>query len=53
MTSVIISETWYNEIKNLIEVKDPYFFEEDGNKKVELDVNEREFNEVSEKLGWM
>ena len=53
MASYIISELWYNEIKDLIEVKDPYFFEEDGRKKVELDVNEEEFNRVSIELGWM
>lgn len=53
MTSIIISEAWYNEIKDLVETKDPYFFEEDGRKKVELDVNEVEFDRVSEQLGWM
>ena len=53
MTSVVIRREWFEEIKNLINYNDPYFFEEDNTQKVELDVNEEQFNKVSKELGWM
>ena len=53
--SVAISETWYNEIKDLITVENPYFYISNVYNKpwVECDVNEEEFEKVSKELGWI
>lgn len=53
MTTIIISKSWYEEIKTLIVTENAYFFTECGSDKVEVDVEEEEFNRVSKELGWI
>lgn len=53
MTTICINTEWYNDIKNYIKTEDPYFFNENGWDKVEVDVNEEEFNRVSIARGWI
>lgn len=53
MTSIIISQAWYEDILNKVQMQDPYFFDEHGWSKVEVDVDEAEFHRVSEELGWI
>lgn len=55
MTNVTISEKWYNELKGLVKMENAYIYKDTcypGNS-VEVDVNEKEFEKVSKKLGWM
>lgn len=55
MITVATSEAWFNEIyeSGRVEMRDFFFYEENGRKYVEYDVNEEQFNEVSAELGWM
>lgn len=53
MTGIAITRKWFDEIKNLVVVSDPYFYTENGTDYVEFDTNEEEFNKVSKELGWM
>lgn len=53
MTTIAIRREWFEEVKNLVNYNDPYFYEDRGTQMVELDVNEEQFNEVSKELGWM
>ena len=52
-TSVAISREWFEEIKAEVEHSDEYYYTENGREYVEVDVNEEQFNEVSETKGWM
>ena len=53
MMSIIISQAWYEDIEGLVPMDDPYFYNENGWDKVEVDVDEEEFNRVSMELGWI
>ena len=53
MMSIIISQAWYKDIMDRVQMENPYFFNEHGWDKVEVDVNEEEFNRVSMELGWI
>ena len=54
MTSVAINKEWYNEIRELVNTADAYFYKGwDGREMVEVDVEEEEFNRVSKELGWI
>lgn len=53
MMSIIISQAWYEDILGKVQMVDPYFFDEHGWGKVEVDVDEKEFNRVSMELGWI
>ena len=55
MITVATSEVWFNEIyeSGRVEMRNFFFYEENGRKYVEYDVNEEQFNEVSKELGWM
>lgn len=55
MITVATSEAWFNEIyeSGRVEMRNFFFYEENGRKYVEYDVNEEQFNEVSAELGWM
>lgn len=53
MISVAISKAWYEDIEGLVSMDDPYFYNENGWDKVEVDVDEEEFNRVSVNNGWM
>ena len=54
ITSVAINKDWYNEIKELVNTADAYFYKDwDGREMVEVDVDEEEFNRVSKELGWI
>ena len=54
MTSVAINKEWYNEIRELVNTADPYFYKGwDGREMVEVDVDEEQFNRVSKELGWI
>lgn len=44
---------WFEEIKNLINCANPYFYDRDGREYVEFDADEKEFVRVSTELGWM
>lgn len=55
MTNVTISERWYNELKGLVKMENAYIYKNtdcSGNS-VEVDVNEKEFEKISKKLGWI
>ena len=54
MATVAITKKWYEEIKGLVEMTNEYFYQ-DGifGEAVEVDVDEKEFEKVSKKLGWM
>ena len=53
MISVAISKAWYEDIEGLVPMNDPYFYNENGWDKVEVDVDEEEFNRVNMDNGWM
>lgn len=53
MTNFTVSKEWFEEIKGLIKVEDPYFYTEYNTEKVEFDTNEEEFYRVSKELGWL
>jgi hypothetical protein len=53
MMSIIISKAWYEDIEGQVTMHDPYFFDEHGWTKVEVDVDEEEFNRVSMENGWL
>lgn len=53
MINVTITEEWYNELKGLIKMDNPYFYQQKFFKAVEVDVNEAEFEKISKKLGWI
>ena len=53
MTTITISKAWYEDVCEAIAMVDPYFYTEDGVEKVEVDVDESEFNRISEDLGWI
>lgn len=55
MITVATNEAWFNEIyeSGRVEMRNFFFYEENDRKYVEYDVNEEQFNEVSEELGWM
>ena len=55
MTSYTIRVEWYDEVKasGLVEMVDPYFYEENNREMVEVDVDEEQFIKVSRELGWM
>lgn len=53
MISVAISKAWYEDIEGLVPMNDPYFYSENGWDKVEVDVDEEEFNRVSMENSWM
>lgn len=53
MISVAISKAWYEDIMDDVMMEDPYFYNENGWEKVEVDVDEEEFNRISEERGWM
>lgn len=54
MITVAITKKWYEEIKGLVEMTNEHFYQ-DGifGEEVEVDVDEKEFEKVSKKLGWM
>lgn len=55
MTNYSINKNWYNEIKGIVPMANPYFIT-DGYyaDQVEVDVLDVElFNKVSTELGWM
>lgn len=55
MTRIATSEAWFNEVyeDGRVEMRDFFFYEENGRKYVEYDVNEAQFIKVSKELGWM
>lgn len=54
MKCVAITKRWYDEIKGLVKMENEYFYtSEVWGEEVEVDVDEEEFNRVSEELGWM
>lgn len=53
MITVAISKAWYEDIMDYVTMKDPYFYDEAGWAKVEVDVDETEFNRISEERGWV
>ena len=55
MITVATSEAWFNEVyeDGRVEMRDFFFYEENGRKYVEYDVNEAQFIKVSKELGWM
>lgn len=53
MITVAISKAWYEDIEHSVAMKDPYFYNEAGWEKVEVDVDEQEFNRISEEKGWI
>ena len=53
MISVAISKAWYEDIMDDVMMEDPYFYNENGWEKVEVDVDEEEFNRISKERGWM
>lgn len=53
MTTITISKAWYEDVCEAIAMADPYFYTEDGVEMVEVDVDESEFNRISEDFGWI
>lgn len=53
MLNVAIRKEWYDEIKNLVKMKNEYFYTEFGAEFVEVDVDVFKFVQVSRELGWM
>lgn len=54
MTNVAINKDWYNEVKELINTADAYFYNDwSGREMVEVDVEEEEFDRISKELGWI
>ena len=54
MKCVAITKRWYDEIKGLVKMENEYFYtSEVWGEEVEVNVDEEEFNRVSEELGWM
>ena len=53
MISVAISKEWFDEIKADVEYSDVFYYVECGKERVEVDVNEEQFNKVSTDKGWM
>ena len=53
MTTITISKAWYEDVCDAITMVDPYFYTEDGVEMVEVDVDESEFNRISEDCGWI
>ena len=52
-TTITISKAWYEDVCEAITMVDPYFYTENGVEMVEVDVDESEFNRISEDLGWI
>lgn len=54
MINVAINKDWYNEIKELVNTANAYFYKDwDDIEMVEVDVEEEEFNKISKDLGWI
>ena len=54
MTNITTIAIWYEEIKERVATYNAYYYEENNRMFVEFDVaDEKEFNKVSEELGWM
>ena len=48
-----ITKKWYDEIKGLVKMENEYFYMGAFGIEVEVDVDEEEFERVSEELGWL
>ena len=54
MTCITLTAKWFNDIKDSIPYKNPYFYhEEPFGEMVEVDVDEKAFINVSKEKGWM
>lgn len=52
MISVATCKEWFDEVKKMVAVADPYHYEENSKQMVEYTVYEPAFEEVSKRLGW-
>ena len=53
MTMITINRQWFDEVKKMVSVVDPFFYTENGREMVECLVYEPAFNKASEQLGWI
>lgn len=53
MTMVVINRQWFDEVKKMVSVVDPFFYTENNREMVECLVYEPAFNKASEQLGWI